>query len=78
MTIQDMIDEGVVIQGEVVIKSWVDEKEDYEVFLEREIHDTLFPKDLPEEVLNAEVKFLYPVDGQLVFEIEDPELGLER
>lgn len=67
MTIRDLLDAGIYIQGKVVVRLFVDDEEKEE----QEISDEAF-YDLPESYLDKEIHYMYAVDGVgLVIEIMD-------
>ena len=67
MTIRDLLDAGIMIQGKVVVRLFVDDEE----YDEQEISDERF-YDLPESYLDKEIHYMYAIDGiGLVIEIMD-------
>jgi hypothetical protein len=68
MTIQDMLDHGIEIQGNITVKQWNDKKETYKILTETDI--AIFKP----EALDKEIKYMYSVDGVgLVIEVEPEE-----
>lgn len=63
MTIRDMKDQ-FCIQGEIQIKVFNWEKEEYTV-------DVPLTAENQGEYIDREIKYLFPADGKLVFEFED-------
>lgn len=67
MTILDLLDAGIYIQGKVVVRLFVDDEQHGE----REIENESF-YDLPKSWLDKEIHYMYAVDGVgLVIEIMD-------
>lgn len=56
MTIQDLLDSGIVIQGGVIIKRWLDEVERYETLY----NDDNFDLNKPDsDISNLVVTYMY-------------------
>ena len=52
MTLRD-IEDTIEIQGKVIVKKWIEEKNDYKVLAETE--SAIFP----DKVLDREIKYMY-------------------
>jgi len=67
MTIRDLLDAGIMIQGDVNVRLYVDDEE----VSSETITDEKF-YDLPEGYLDKEIHYMFAVDGVgLVIEIMD-------
>lgn len=67
MTILDLLNAGIYIQGKVVVRLFVDDEQHGE----REINNEAF-YDLPKRWLDKEIHYMYAIDGVgLVIEIMD-------
>jgi hypothetical protein len=65
MTIRDITEQGIEIQGNVTVKQWDEEKETYKVLTETDI--AIFKP----EALDKEITYMYAIDGVgLVIEVK--------
>lgn len=64
MTLRDITEQSIEIQGNVTVKKWIEEKNDYKILAETE--STIFP----EKVLDREIKYMWAIDNTLVIEVE--------
>lgn len=75
MTIRDMIEQGVQIQGAFQIKKYIDEDETYDVLADGTDFEAEF-SDIEEDVLDMEIKYTYSIPmptgmvAWTVFEVE--------
>ena len=67
MSINDLLEQGVEIQGKYDIEVW--DGYDYADFLKGQNFE-LDKSEIKEEYLNAEILYMYAKDGVLVIEIE--------
>ena len=70
MTIQDLLDSGIDIQGSVIIKRWLDEVECYETIYSS---NDFKQYEIPGNVKNWSITYMYTdVDNQgyMVIEVE--------
>lgn len=70
MTIRQLLDSGIEIEGNVTIKKWIDKTETY-----RTLHSTtLFEQRHFGEFMDMEIKYMYSVEeneqGWLIIEVE--------
>lgn len=70
MTIRQLLDSGIEIEGNVTIKKWIDKTETY-----RTLHSTtIFEKRHFGEFMDMEIKYMYSVEengqGWLIIEVE--------
>lgn len=76
MTIRDMIEQGIEIQGAYKIQKYDDKKEGYVIL---EIGDDFRYEKHNEEILDMELKYIYPVPiegtilARIIFEVEEKE-----
>lgn len=78
MTLRDLVEiSGVIVEGNVTIRHWDEEMEDNVVHMQGTVMDGIFP-DIDDAVMDAELKYMFVLDGALVFEIEAPEKELGR
>ena len=77
MTIRDMIEDGVVIQGDIIIRHWDEELEENVTHVKEDVMDGIY-SDIDDAVLDAELKYMFIENGYLTFEIEAPEKELDR
>jgi hypothetical protein len=69
MSINDLLEQGIGIQGQYDIEVWDNEKEEYTNFTSGQYFE--FDRDeIEEEYLNAEIFYMYAKDGVLVIEVE--------
>ena len=69
MSINDLLEQGIEIQGQYDIEVWDNEKEEYTNFTSGQYFE--FDRDeIKEEYLNAEIFYMYAKDGVLVIEVE--------
>ena len=69
MSINDLLEQGIGIQGQYDIEVWDNEKEEYTNFTSGQYFE--FDRDeIKEEYLNAEIFYMYAKDGVLVIEVE--------
>jgi len=64
MTIRDIVNSGIEIQGKVTVRKWIEEKNDNEIFCETET--AIFPR----KVLDKEITHMWAMDDSLIIEIE--------
>ena len=74
MTIRDLMEQGIRIQGAFQIKKWDDTDETYTILAEGSQFE-FESCDIEEEVLDMEIKYLYAIptaegSAQTVFEVE--------
>jgi len=77
VTIRDMIEDGVVIQGDIIIRHWDEELEENVTHVKEDVMDGIY-SDIDDAVLDAELKYMFIENGYLTFEIEAPEKELDR
>lgn len=75
MTIRDLIEQGIRIEGAFHIKKWDDKEETYTILAE----GSMFEEescDIEEDILNMEIRYLYAIPtasgtaAYTVFEVE--------
>ena len=64
MTIRDILNSGIEVQGKVIVRKWIEEKNDNKIFCETEL--AIFP----EKVLDKEITHMWAMDNNLIIEIE--------
>lgn len=64
MTIRDLTDQGIEIQGDVTVKQWDEKKETYNILCETDA--AIFNN----KVLDREIKFMWAIDNTLIIEVE--------
>ena len=75
MTIRDMIEQGIQIQGAIQIKKYIDEDETYDVLADGTDFEVEF-SDIEEDVLDMKIKYMYSIPmptgmaAWTVFEVE--------
>lgn len=69
MSINDLLEQGIEIQGKYNIEVWDKEKEDYEAFVMGENFE-LDNDDIEDKYLDGEILYMYSKGNTLVIEIE--------
>lgn len=70
ITIRDMLDAGIQLQGrEIIVKEWHDDENDYTELYR--VEDELLGVD--NVALDMEVIYIYPMDRNLIIEVEAKE-----
>ena len=68
MTVFDIL-EQINVQGGFCIKVWNDAENDYIILASGQDIETEY-RNIKENILNCGVKYLYAIDGNLVFELD--------
>ena len=77
MTIRDLIEQGIRMQGAFQIKKWDDTKETYIILTEGSMFDEEY-YDIEEHILDMEIKYMYAIptsecSAHIVFEVEEED-----
>jgi hypothetical protein len=76
MTIRDLMEQGIRIQGAFQIKKWDDVKETY-IMLSEGSQFEFENGEIEDEILDMEIKYMYSIptesgmDAYMVFEVEE-------
>ncbi|WP_206459408.1 hypothetical protein [Anaerovorax sp. IOR16] len=68
MTINDLLEQSIIIQGAFTIKHWDDDTETYDILAEGSMFEDK-SKGISKEYLNAEIKYVYCQDNVLNIEV---------
>jgi hypothetical protein len=61
MTVRDMFDQGITLQGNIRIQRWNNNIEDYDLDYEAWNSDLVgVRRDIPRKLLDTEISFIYP------------------
>ena len=66
MTINDLLDQSITLDGEITIHKWIDD--DYVVVLEEG-----FEYEIPDEVRDLEITFIYAQNNVLMIDVREEE-----
>ena len=70
MTINDMIEQGIEIQGNTEIRRWNNEKENYDIKTDVPLFEL---KESNEWLFNLEITHMYAIDNVLVIEAKEQD-----
>lgn len=70
MTINDMIDAGIEIQGRTEIRRWNNEKENYDIKTDIPMFEL---KETNKWLFDLEITYMYAIDNTLVIEVKEQE-----
>ena len=76
MTIRDLMEQGIRIQGAFQIKEWSDAEDTY-IILSEGSEFEFESSDVEDEILDMEIKYMYPISmgtgmaACIVFEVEE-------
>lgn len=76
MSIRDLIDQGIQIQGAFQIKKWSDAEDTY-IMLSEGSEFEFEGSDIKDKILDMEIKYMYPISmgtgmaACIVFEVEE-------
>lgn len=68
MTIRDMLEQGVIIQGSVCVKLWSEEHERQTVLLKSDDFECL---NMKHGFLDMQLNYIYCENGELIIEVTD-------
>lgn len=76
MTIRDLMEQGIHIQGAYQIKKWSDEDERYEMLAEGSMFEDEISYIEDDEILDREITYMYAIPtaskmaAMIIFEVE--------
>lgn len=68
MTIREIFEQGIIIQGPVCVKRWIDEHEHYTVLLKSDDFECL---NMKQGFLDMQINYFYCENGELIIEVTD-------
>ena len=70
MTIRDLIEQGIYLQGWIKVLKWDSDMEKSE---EINYSSNTNGENIPEEALDLEIKYMYAEDNDLIIEVAEKE-----
>lgn len=70
MTIRDLMEQGIYLQGLISVIKWDDKMKDAEAIYCQSNENG---ENIPEEILDLEIKYIYAEDNNLIIEVVEKE-----
>lgn len=70
MTIRDLVNQGIEIQGNVIIKRYNQNKDNYTILYKVNTGIEAYSNRIFEEIIDNEITFMYCENNYMIFEVK--------